>query len=163
MEESRMDMVRGLCVWSLLAGVSLAGCGGGGSVGQQPLSKAQFVSRANAICVKGNTRIKALQKPTDVPGIATYMAAALPIAQEAQTKLDALVPPTSDHKRYARLLGIIAQSVSKISEVRSAAEAGDEQRVQRLSNDLAALEQRENGANEELGLKQCVSNGETED
>jgi hypothetical protein len=156
-----MDMVRGLCVWSLLAAVALAGCGG--SARKQPLSKAQFVSRANAICVTGNRRINALQKPTDVPGIATYMAAALPIAEEAQTNLDALVPPTLDQKRYAYLLGIIAQSVSEISEVRSAAEAGDEQRVQRLSNDLAALQQRENGANEELGLKQCVSNGEAED
>lgn len=158
-----MEIVRGFCVCSLLAAISLAGCGGAGSARKQPLTKTQFISRADAICVTGNKRINALQKPTDVPGIGTYMAAALPIAEEAQTKLDALVPPTSDQKRYVRLLGITAQSVSKISEVRSAAEAGDEQRVQRLSNDLAALQQRENSVNEELGLKQCVSNGEAED
>jgi hypothetical protein len=159
-----MDMVRGLCVRSLplLAAVVLVGCGGSGSVHEHPLSKAQFISRADAICVTGNKRINALQKPTDMPGIATYMAEALPIAEEAQTKLNALVPPTLDKRRYDRLLGIIAQTVSKVSEIRSAAEAGEEQRMRRLSNDLAALQQRENGANEELGLKQCVSNGEAE-
>ena len=160
-----MDMVRGPCVRSLplLAAVALAGCGGGGAVHEHPLSKAQFLSRADAICVTGNKRINALQKPTDMPGIATYMAEALPIAEEVQTKLNALVPPTLDKGRYSRLLGMLAQAVSKVSEVRSAAEAGEEQRVRRLNNDLAALQQRENGANEELGLKQCVSNGEPED
>jgi len=146
---------------ALLAAVSLAGCGGGGSA-PKPLSMAQFVSRANAICSKGNKRINALHEPTDVPGIATYMAAALPIAEEVQTKLGALVPPTGDQKQYTRVLGLLAQAISKVSEVRSAAEAGEEQRVRRLSNDLAALQQREDGANEELGLKQCVGNGETE-
>jgi hypothetical protein len=157
-----MDMVKG---WSppLLATVALAGCGGGGSAHGHPLSRAQFILRADAVCVTGNKRISALQKPTDMPGVATYMAEALPIAEEAQAKLDALIPPTSDKERYTRLLGIMAQSLSKISEVRSAAEAGEEQRVQRLSNDLAALQQSENGANEELGLKPCVSSGETED
>jgi hypothetical protein len=158
-----MDMVRGPFVWSLplLAAVALAGCGG--SAHEHPLSKAQFVSRADAICVTGNKRINALQKPTGMSGIATDMAEALPIGEEAQAKLDALVPPISDQARYTRLLGIIAQTVSKVSEVRGAAEAGEEQLVRRLSNDLAALQQRENGASEELGLKQCVSNGDTEE
>jgi hypothetical protein len=157
-----MDMARGLCVWSLLVAVALTGCGGGGSSHEQPMSKTQFVSRANAICVTGEKRLKALQKPTDIPGIATFMAAALPITEQALTKLEALVPPAADQKRYARLLGIMGQAISKVSEDRSAAEAGDAQRVQRLDNDLSALEQRENSINEELGLKQCVSNEETE-
>jgi hypothetical protein len=155
-------MVRGLCMWWLLATVSLTGCSGGGTARGRPLDKARFVSSANAICVKDNRRISALQKPTDVPGVGTYMAAALPIEEEAKAKLDALVPPVSDQKRYARLLDMIAQSVSKASEVRGAIEAGDERRVQRLGNDLAALQQRENGVDEELGLTQCVSNEETE-
>ncbi len=158
-----MHVARGLCVWSLLGAVALTGCGGGGSSHEQPLSRAQFVSRANAICVTGEKRLKALQKPTDIPGIATFMAAALPITEQAQTKLEALVPPASDQKRYARLLGIMGQAISKVSEDRSAAEAGDAQRVQRLGNDLSGLEQRENSINEELGLKQCVSNEEAED
>ena len=160
-----MDMVRGLCVsfLPLLAVVSLAGCGGGGSAHEHALSKAQFISRADAVCVTGDKRINALQEPTDMPGIATYTAEVLPIVEQIQTRLDALVPPSSDQSRYTRLLGIIAQTVSKVSEVRSAAEAGEEQSARRFSNDLAALQQRENGPNEELGLKQCVSNGETED
>jgi hypothetical protein len=104
-----MDMVRGLCVWPLLL-VAVASAGGGGSVHEHPLSKAQFISRADAICMTGNKRI-------NFQGLRS----------------------------------------------RSAAEAGEEQRMRRLSNDLAALQQRENGANEELWLKQCVSNGEAED
>jgi hypothetical protein len=162
-KENQMGTARGLLVWSLLAATALVGCGGGNrSAHQHALSKAEFLSRADAVCSAGNTRIDALEKPTDMPAIATYMAEALPIAEEIQAKLDALVPPALDQKKYARLLSLIAQSVSKVPEVRSAAEVGEEKRVQRLSNDLAALQQRENGAEEELGLKQCVGNGEAE-
>ena len=158
-----MDIVvRGLCAWSLMAAVSLIGCGGGRSSHTHPLSKSQFMSRADAICATGTRRMDSLQRPSGMPGIATLMAAALPIEQEAQAKLDALVPPASDRARYASLLDMIAQSITKTSELRSAAEADDERRVQNLYNDLAALQQRENGASEELGLKQCVSEGEDE-
>jgi hypothetical protein len=157
-----MKVVSGLFVWSLLVSVTLAGCGQGELAHARPLSKAQFISRADAICLRADKRLKALQKPTDLPGIGTYTAEALPIVEEAQRQLDALAPPSSDKRKYTSLLGMVGQSVSKVSEVRNAAEAGEAQRVQRLGNDLAALQQGENGAAEGLGLKQCVSNGEAE-
>lgn len=159
---SEKTLVSRLLVCLLLSSVALMGCGdSSSSAHRHPLSKAAFLSRANAICLAAAPRIETLQKPTDMPSMATFMAEALPISEEIRAKLEALVPPTSDQSKYARLLGLYAQTISKLPEIRSAAEASDEKRAQRLINDLASLDQREHGLEEELGLKECGSNGES--
>lgn len=145
----------------LLTGIALSGCGGASSHGPA-LSDAEFVARANAVCSAGAARLKPLQQPTDMPSTATYMAEALPIAQEARAKLAALTPPSSKQTEYVHLLDLTAQGISKVEELRRAAEANEEKRVQSLSNDLSALGQEENSAATNLGLTECAHNGEAQ-
>ena len=97
-----------------------------------------------------------------MPSTATYMAEALPIAQEARAKLAALTPPSSKQTEYVHLLDLTAQGISKVEELRRAAEANEEKRVQSLSNDLSALGQEENSAATNLGLTECAHNGEAQ-
>jgi hypothetical protein len=113
------------------------------------------------VCAAGAARLKSLQQPTDMSSTATFVAEALPIAQEANAKLSALTPPSSKRTEYAHLLELAGQGLSKAEELRRAAEANEEKQAQRLGNDLAGLTQRENSAATNLGLTECARSGET--
>lgn len=97
-----------------------------------------------------------------MPTTATYMAEALPIAQEARSKLAALTPPSSKQTEYAHMLDLAGQGISKVEQLRRAAEANENKRAQSLSNDLSGLGQEENSAATDLGLTECAHNGETQ-
>lgn len=81
----------------VLIGLTLAGCGGSaGSAAQPPLSKADYVQQANAICTTATTTLKGITAPKSAAELGPYLTKSLDAAQTATTGLQRLKAPTAD-------------------------------------------------------------------
>lgn len=111
----------------------LAGCGGGSdetgtsSADSESLSKAQYVTRADAICSEANTRQDALltkeaqsRSATGVPSDADkesfVLNSGLPPLREAAARLDKLGTPTGDEKKAEALVDALDKALDEIEE-----------------------------------------------
>lgn len=72
-------------------------CGGGGTDHvASGLSKAAYISQAEAICKKANSDAKAQTFPTTSAALPAYIGSVLGIAETAEKALAALEPPAAD-------------------------------------------------------------------
>ena len=141
----------------------LIGCGGGGTSGKgPPLTHEQLVTQANAICAQANARTEALSatlaNPQDLPHLAELVAVSEPIDADQLRKLEALNPGSQDKDAYDKLLSDARDLTGKLPSLRSAAEAGDAQTVQKIANDLSANPASTEAA--DLGLTECAKNAQ---
>jgi hypothetical protein len=143
-------MKRSLWFAALLA-VLAAGCGGGG----ERLSKADFVSRADAICRKYEARLDALGQPTNVDELRSFADKALPIAREGRDELGELDPPEALEKTYDAWLAEGDQAIEIVERLRDAAEEGDQAEIQRIAQDAQRADAESNRLARELGFEQC--------
>jgi len=143
---------------ALAVGFALASCGGSSS--RPALSKMQFTSRANAACAAADARVEGFQAPSDLASLATFAAQVVPVAEDLKRKLSALVPPSPQQAEYRKMLDLLGQQITKYSDFRRAAEAGDEQRAETIGNDVNALSERFNSDAIDLGLPECARNAQ---
>jgi hypothetical protein len=61
---------------------------------------------------------------------------------------------------YRKMLGLLDREITKYSDLRRAAEAGDAQRFKTLNDDVAALNEQFNSDATDLGLGECARNVE---
>ena len=86
----------------ILIGLTLAGCGGSSaSPAQAPLSKADYVQQANALCTTATTTLKGITPPKSAAELGPYLTKSLSAAQTATTGLKQLQPPAADAKDLA--------------------------------------------------------------
>lgn len=119
---------------ALAAAVVLAGCGGdGGSSAEsaaatQPL--AEFRTEADAICATVSKQLAKTELPHSFPadikefdkGSKTMLA----VIEEPFTKLAAIAPPAGQQAAFARFSGALTAAVSEAKQLRSLAEAGND-------------------------------------
>jgi hypothetical protein len=149
----RFGGVAVVCVGFLM----VAGCGGGGSAttsGQQPLSQQEFVAQANAACKQANGELRALQAPTDLPSFASFTAQSEPVAKNLYSKLSALAPPANLQAQWSQIITDFHTALAKLADIRTAAEAGDAQKVQSIANDIQALS--DDPQARDMGLDECA-------
>ena len=80
--------------------------------GDAPLSKADYVTAAEAVCTKAGTDGEAVPQPADPAGFAPYLQKTLDIAAGAVADLQALRPPAADAADLeAKFTGPLAQQV----------------------------------------------------
>jgi hypothetical protein len=94
--------------------VAIAGCGGS----QKPLTHAELVSKANAIC-KTVTAKFATKSANSVQQIARIAPELAGFEQKALSELSKLVPPAkleSDWKQFVAGAEMLAENTSKIGE-----------------------------------------------
>jgi hypothetical protein len=144
-------------VWFALTVMLLAtGCGG-----TSRLSRAQFVQRANTICVKYEqkvTRAMADIDPGDQSQLAGAIEKALPVIREGNAKLRDLSPPTQLQERFDRWLEIADDEVAAATELRDALKSKDASEMQRAFQKLRASDAGQDRiAREDLGLSRCAS------
>jgi hypothetical protein len=94
--------------------VAIAGCGGS----QRPLTHAELVSKANAICetVTAKFATKRVNSVQDIGRVAPELAA---FEQKALSELSKLVPPPnleSDWKQFVAGAEVLAENTSKLGE-----------------------------------------------
>jgi len=140
-----------------LAAVLLAGCTGGSSEPEVRLTADEWARQADRICAEYEGRLARLAEADDLGGLARMAAEAEPIAEEGLDALRRLDPPEELAERVEEWLARNAENVRAIGELRAAAEAGDETRVQELASAAADNEAEADRLAAELGLDDCAA------
>jgi hypothetical protein len=136
--------------------VALAGCGDDGG---DRLSKDEYVRAADAICAGYDRRLARLGDPRDLVELARLADRVLPIARAAMRRLRALRPPDELAPHVRRWLERNDRNLRTIEQLRAAARAGDETRVQELASAGADNEAEADRLARELGLRECAKAG----
>jgi hypothetical protein len=133
----------------------VSGCGA-----KSRLSRAQFVQRANAICVHYEqkvTRAMAGINPGDQSQLARAIDEALPVIREGNDKLRALSPPKRLQEGFDRWLKIADDEVAAATQLRDALKSKDARKMQRAFQKLQASDAGQDRiAREDLGLSRCA-------
>lgn len=141
----------------VLIAVVLAGCSGGSSEPEVRLTADEWTRQADRICAEYEGRLDRLADAGDLEDLARMAAEAEPIAEEGLEALRRLEPPEELEEPVEAWLARNAENVRAIGELREAAEAGDETRVQELASAAADNEGEADRLAAELGLDDCAA------
>jgi hypothetical protein len=135
-----------------LAIVVLAGCGGGSG---KALSKAEYASKADAICGKYTQQTKALGNPSSIKELASIADKALPILDHAISDLKKLKPPADEQALVDQWLVQVGLLKQDLQEIRDKAKAGDLAGVQALVPTAQQHNSKSNQLAATLGMSVC--------
>jgi hypothetical protein len=145
--------VRGALVSVLTLAALAAGCGGGGD--GDPLSQAEFVAKADAICQKYEAKLDALGQPQNEGELAAFADKAIPIAKDGREELGDLTPPENQQETYDRWLEQGDRAIEVVEDLRDAAKDGDTAEIQRIAQEAEQADQESNRLAAQLGFKEC--------
>jgi len=128
-----------------------AGCGGSGR-----LSKADYASRADAICSKYNRAIRDLQRPQSIRGLPAFVDRALPLAKKGNDELRRLRPPKSEEATAKELVAENDAIFAAMKRLRDAAKHGDRAGIRTALRDAATANQTSKRLGGDLGLRVCA-------
>lgn len=128
-------LIGGLPLVAILAvGLVLGGCGSSKksttTTTAAPLTKAEFVKQANAVCTKGTKQNAAAQKalgskkPTQAQ-LATFTKTFVPNVQGQIDAIRELAPPTADQAKVTAMLNIAQADLNKVKADPTALFKGD--------------------------------------
>lgn len=165
----------GLAAIALSAGV-LAGCGSSGDTASSEatttaaaLTKAEFVTQANAICTKIEASLGALNEQADSGSLADAkdaLAKASAAAEEGVAEMKALVPPADLQAAHDTLVQTSSESIALMDKLTSAAESAESGNVDTAGLDASleeafTLAEKQSAAAKELGLSDCFTGTST--
>ena len=133
-----------------------AGCGGGG---EEPLSKAEFQSEANAICAKYEKQLNALGTPSSIDEIPDLVQQALVILNKEIDEIAALNPPDELQSDFDKLIAASNKTKAAANDLSAAAKSGDQAAVQKALEDGNAASDEADQLATGLGLGECNTNG----
>jgi hypothetical protein len=136
----------------LLAAVLLAGCGGGSG---KPLSRAQYASKADAICGKYKRDTNALARPANLADLAKVADQVLPILDHARSDLRKLRPPAAEQGTADAWLKQFDVIIDDVKKIRDKAKDNDTAGVEALATPALQHDQHANELAKQLGLKVC--------
>src|SRR4051812_38932512 len=125
-----MRMSAGAAVAALA--VLAAGCGGGG--GGERLGRETYITKADAICRDVAQKRNALPVPGSIKEIPRYVDRALPLFDAARSDLGDLRPPNQLDAPVASWLAVLNEEHDALSDLRSAAKDGSEQKVRAVGS-----------------------------
>jgi hypothetical protein len=135
--------------------VLAAGCGGDG--GGERLSRADYVAKADAICLATARKRQALPVPSAIAQIPRYVDRALPLLDSERSDLRALPPPSELEDEVASWLNAMQEERGALSDLRSAAKSGNSAKVRAIGSRGAAIEQRARTRARAIGLGDCAN------
>jgi hypothetical protein len=165
----------GLAAIALSAGV-LAGCGSSGDTASSEatttaaaLTKAEFVTQANAICTKIEASLGSLNEQADSESLADAkdaLAKASAAAEEGVAEMKALVPPADLQAAHDTLVQTSSESIALMDKLVSTAESAESGNVDTAGIDASieeafALAEKQSAAAKELGLSDCFTGDST--
>jgi hypothetical protein len=137
-----------------VAVAALAGCGGGGT-----LSKADFVSRADAICKRYSARIKAIPQPKSPAGIPRFVERALPLTRKELAELRALRPPAKDAGTVRRILDEFERTIEAGRKLSAAVQKNDRGAFDRANLAGSKAARTADRLARAYGFRSCGKNG----
>jgi hypothetical protein len=146
------------CLPCLLVIALVSGCGSSNSKG---LSKAEFVSQANAICAKYEKRVQSRMAGVpagDQKQLASSIKNVLPLIRKGTDELRSLKPPGSLQSRVDSWMGLADAEVGAARNLQNALEKNDIQAIQAGFKELQTKDAAQDRiARQDLGLTGCAS------
>ena len=137
----------------------IAACGGDDSSGgsSEPLTKAEFIAAADAICTEADEKNNALPEPTSIDDAIEVLEDGLAIFEEQLEALQALTPPEADRAQIDRSEELLGQVNSTIADAADAFADDDLQGGQELLDGLDAVGTELDQIAADYGLEACGS------
>ena len=120
-----------------------------------PLTKEEFITRADAICEETEHRIQALDPPSTTNDLDNYAQAIGEISDEGIGELRALKPPPEDAEVIRRLIGNIERSVELLPDYAQAAQSQDASRFRQVEAQLQEIADESVLLAREYGFQHC--------
>ena len=142
----------------------LAACGGGDDGG---LSKAEYLSKAEAICAKANADVKAIPLPTTPSAIPTYVTKLVTLAESVRDQMKALDAPDADEADLDKKVldpidAQIREGRAYQEQLAQAFASNDSAKVQQLVANPPTQTQADLTWMKSYGFKECVTVAETD-
>jgi hypothetical protein len=128
-----------------------AGCGGSGR-----LSRADYASRADAICSKYNREIRNLSRPQSISGLPGFVDRALPLAKKGNDELRRLRPPKSEEETAKELVAQNDSIFAAMKRLRDAAKKGNRDGIRTALRDATTANRTAKRLASDLGLRVCA-------
>jgi hypothetical protein len=146
-----------------------AACGGSDDKDQTSsgLSKADYISKAEAICKKANADQEALSFPKTAAAFPTYVQGLLDLADKATKEIDALEPPAADKadleaKVITPLKGQIELGRSYLEQIKAAVAKNDQKKLGELVASPPTGSKADLDWMRSYGFSACVESADTE-
>ena len=130
----------------------LPGCGGGSG---KPLSKAEYASKADAICGKYNEQITAFANPKNLSDLAKVADKTLSILDQAIGDLSKLESPASEKALSDQWLTQVRNLKDDLQEIRDQAKADNMKGVQAVVPKATDHNAKSNALASQLGMSVC--------
>jgi hypothetical protein len=130
----------------------LTGCGGGSG---KALSKAEYASKADAICGKYNEQIKSFANPKNLSDLAKVADKTLPVLVQAIGDISKLEPPASVKALSDQWLAQVRNLKDDLQEIRDKAKAGSMKGVQAVVPKATEHNAKSNALAGQLGMSVC--------
>ena len=132
--------------------IAAAGCGDSGG---QRLSREQYASKADAICLQYHSDTSVFRHPSTLPGWVIYYDKLLPIHEKALDDLHRLRPPESEQATADRWIATEDKILADLKEVQDKAKANDLQGARAAGEKASRDDQRVNQLATALGMTTC--------
>jgi len=146
------------------AAAALAACGGGDETKDKPLTKEQFVTRADGVCreVKQeqraySDRLGALPGGTDLERVAPILEGVVAQTRKGRERLGALreQAPSADRAAFDAYLTAADRLLAASTRLAAAAKSGDRAAARRVADAEDALSTEQQRRADELGVEDC--------
>jgi hypothetical protein len=127
----------------------------GPGCGEKPLSKSEFIARADGICQEYDKKLEALPDPKSIEDIGKLADRVVPIVDDGIGELKALKPPDSLKDQVDRWIQLNEQDLEDFENLRDAAKKGDVARTQTLAGEITRHEHETDAAARKIGLSEC--------
>ncbi len=130
----------------------LPGCGGGSG---KPLTKAEYASKADAVCGKYNEQITSFANPKNLSDLAEVSDKTLSILDQAIGDLSKLDPPASEKALSDQWLTQVRNLRDDLQEIRDKAKAGSMPGVRAVVPKATDHNSKSNALASQLGMSVC--------
>lgn len=136
---------------SMAATLLLAACGG-----SDRLSKAELVTKADAICKATRDKLTALPQLQAGADLVAYARKTTAIAQNTLDQLRALKPPSNLEKPYKTYQNVVVRAIAATNELADPAIQKNPTRLRQLQLANQSLSVQARAAAQTIGFKVCA-------
>ena len=153
---SRFVLIAALAAAVML---SVAACGGSDSGGgsSSPLTHAEFLAAADAICSEADEKNNALPEPTSIDELGAAFRDQLNIFEEQLAGLERLTPPAEDREQVDRAVVLLGEVNATVAGAADAFESGDVDKAGELLDGLDPIGAELDELAADIGLTACGS------
>lgn len=145
---------RTLGVLAALVPVALVGCG---DDSDEPLTRAEYVKQADAICKKFDTQAGKITEPKSIADLERVAEETKPLLASELKELRALRAPDELEKDTSAAYSLLEQSLPKLDQLAEAGRKKDAAAIQKIAEDAGKLSKDADERAKRIGLKVCGS------